>query len=348
MAVGELIRNPAGPAPLRRPNSVRRTTTIETSWPEGMDQPALMIGRGRDLLTPADRSAPVVLAEAEFRMRVTDAREILEIEVSPPHPNAANLCGGSGGKSSRTRLQAEMGDREGDLLYQLLDDFSGASLVCIWAKLLWQEITDPAAFGLLVPQIEATQGRQVDVCIGLASGSSSQRRAGNFTLLNHFTTVPDLRHPLDPAGWHDFSESSGPQSQRSRRIDVWLEPGSIAVDSAFQDSAMHPGEGRIAVHEYALSGAIDRASGELAWFEPEARILPHPECPAAMIEAQRMARLPVAGFRTSVRENLPGVLGCTHLNDVLRALADVPRLAKPLSDSASTSAVGLTSACPHA
>jgi len=339
MAIAELIRNPAGPAPLRRPNSVRRTTTIETSWPDGLGGPALMVGRGRDLLTPADLSAPVVLAESQFRMQVTDAREILEIEVSPPHPNAANLRGGSGGKSSRNRLQAEMGDREGDLLYQLLDDFSGASLVCIWAKLLWQEITDPAAFRLQLPKIEAAQGRQVDVCIGLASGSSTNRRTGDFTLLNHFTAVPDLRNPLDQEGWHDFTEASGPQSRRSRRIDLWLEePGTIAVDSAFQDGAMHPQEGRIAIHEYALSGAIDRTIGELARFEPEARILPHPECPAAVIEAQRMAGLPVGGFRNSVRETLPGVLGCTHLNDVLRALADVPRLARALSGSASASA----------
>jgi len=42
----------------------------------------------------------------------------------------------------------------------------------------------------------------------------------------------------------------------------------------------------------------------------------------------------VAGFRNSVREALPGVLGCTHLNDVLRALADVPRLAQALDGSA--------------
>ena len=51
-----------------------------------------------------------------------------------------------------------------------------------------------------------------------------------------------------------------------------------------------------------------------------------------------MAGLPVGGFRNSVRETLPDVLGCTHLNDVLRALADVPRLARALSVSASASA----------
>jgi len=335
MAIAGLVRNPAGAAPLRRPSSVRRTTTIETSWPDGPDRPGLMVGRGRDLLTPADGSAPAVLAQSQFRMRISDAREILEIEVSPTHPNAANLCGGSGGKSNRNRLQAEMGDCEGSLLYQLLDDFSGASLVCIWARLLWQEITDPAAFRLLLPQIETAQVHQVDVCIGLAKGSSRHRRTGDFTLLDDFTPVPDLRHPLDPEGWHDFADAHGPQSRRSRRIDLWLEePGTIAVDSAFQDSAMHPQQGRIAVHEYGLSGAVDRTSGVLARFEPDARILPYPECPAATIEAQRMAGLPVAGFRNSVREALPGVLGCTHLNDVLRALADVPRLAQALDGSA--------------
>jgi hypothetical protein len=36
----------------------------------------------------------------------------------------------------------------------------------------------------------------------------------------------------------------------------------------------------------------------------------------------------VEDFRDSVLEVLPGTMGCTHLNDVLRALADVPALAR--------------------
>jgi hypothetical protein len=34
-----------------------------------------------------------------------------------------------------------------------------------------------------------------------------------------------------------------------------------------------------------------------------------------------------------VLETLPSTLGCTHLNDVLRALADVPELAGLLPES---------------
>jgi hypothetical protein len=34
----------------------------------------------------------------------------------------------------------------------------------------------------------------------------------------------------------------------------------------------------------------------------------------------------LADFRDAVLATLPGTLGCTHLNDVLRALADVPTL----------------------
>jgi hypothetical protein len=204
-----LIHKPAGPAPLRRPGSLRRTTTIETSWPDGSDGSGLMIGRGRDLLTPADGGAPVVLAQSQFRIRVSHAREILEIEVSPAHPNADRLRSGKAGRSSRNRLQAEMGDCEGDLQYQLLDDFSGASLVCNWARLMWLEVAEPTAYRLLLPQIDAQRAHQVDVCVGLAEGASLYRRTGDFTTLGRATPIVDLRHPLDPEGWHEFTEASG-------------------------------------------------------------------------------------------------------------------------------------------
>ena len=42
------------------------------------------------------------------------------------------------------------------------------------------------------------------------------------------------------------------------------------------------------------------------------------------------ARLPE--LRQAVLEELPGTLGCTHLNDALRALAEVPVLVNHLRD----------------
>ena len=57
----------AGPAPLRRPGSIRRTTSIDSDWPDGLGQPWVMTGRARDLLTPLTGDA-VELAAGEFRI----------------------------------------------------------------------------------------------------------------------------------------------------------------------------------------------------------------------------------------------------------------------------------------
>ena len=41
----------------------------------------------------------------------------------------------------------------------------------------------------------------------------------------------------------------------------------------------------------------------------------------------------VGEFRQAVLDTLAGTLGCTHLNDVLRALTDVPALATSLPET---------------
>jgi hypothetical protein len=48
------------------------------------------------------------------------------------------------------------------------------------------------------------------------------------------------------------------------------------------------------------------------------------------MKAARMVGQNVGEFRQAVLDTLAGTLGCTHLNDVLRALADVPTLARLL------------------
>ena len=45
--------------------------------------------------------------------------------------------------------------------------------------------------------------------------------------------------------------------------------------------------------------------------------------------------MPVDGFRTSVQETLTELQCCTHLNDMLRCLAEVPALAAALAAQAS-------------
>jgi hypothetical protein len=43
-----------------------------------------------------------------------------------------------------------------------------------------------------------------------------------------------------------------------------------------------------------------------------------------------MLGAPLSDLRTKVLDTLPGILGCTHLNDVLRSMAEVPQLAAQL------------------
>jgi Protein of unknown function (DUF2889) len=64
----------------------------------------------------------------------------------------------------------------------------------------------------------------------------------------------------------------------------------------------------------------------------EPRVLPYRECPNAAPNATRMIGQRLADFRQSVITTLPNTLGCTHLNDVLRSLAEVPQLAENLPD----------------
>ncbi|MEO5587869.1 MAG: DUF2889 domain-containing protein, partial [Novosphingobium sp.] len=125
-----------------------------------------------------------------------------------------------------------------------------------------------------------------------------------------------------------FPVVDGVSMRRARRIDVWrdAETGVIRIDSAFQDSAPRPAGGRAALHEYRLSATADPATMELLTLEPEARVLPFVECPGAIGNARALIGSSLPAIRESVLSDLRGPRGCTHLNDALRALADVPKL----------------------
>jgi hypothetical protein len=324
-------RQSAGPAPLRRPGSVRRTTSIDSEWPEGYGQPWLMTGRARDLLTPADNATPVVLDTAGFQMTVSPIREIQAVETSPAHPRAPELVGVRAGGASRVALGEIMGDARGTPLFQLLDDFAGASLVAGWIWLQWTDDWMAHARRSGGQATAGNKGRMNDICTGFAEGSSAFKPDGTPDNINQSSAeVGPLENPDDAAGWHAMPHQSGPQKRRARRIDVWREGASIKVDAGFQDSGSNPNGGRTAVHEYRVHAEIDAATCRLTALQALPLILPYRECPGASVKATRLIGLDVRDFRASVLTTLPSTLGCTHLNDVLRALADVPPLATAL------------------
>jgi hypothetical protein len=75
-----------------------------------------------------------------------------------------------------------------------------------------------------------------------------------------------------------------------------------------------------------LRVTADIASLRILSIEAEPRVLPHLECPSATANLSRLLDSPLSGLREKVLAELRGTAGCTHLNDALRALAEVPAL----------------------
>ena len=327
-----MARTGAGFAPLRRPGSLRRTTSIEVRWPAGMGEAAGMTGRARDLRTPPDGGAPTVLATAGFAITASPKREIMSIATDPPHPRSQALVGVRAGGASREALAAAMGDVRGGPLFQLVDDFAGTSLVAgfiwghwdpDWARRMSENIRNG--------QSPIQRGLMLNVCTGFAEGSSALDLADRPAIgeLGRNEVLP-LENPEDPEGWHRMVVPDEPQMRRARRIDLWRDGDAIRIDAGFQDSGNAPDGVRVAIHEYRVHAIVDATTMVVRSLQALPLILPFAECPGASINASRMVGARIGDFRHAVIERLPGAEGCTHLNDVLRALADVPVLAERL------------------
>jgi Protein of unknown function (DUF2889) len=321
-------RSTANPAPPRWPNSVRRTTSIDVSWPDGETNDRLLIGRARDYRTDVG-SGGRVLAEAEFRARIAEDKTINSIEAEPAPAGIDKLVGVRGGNHLRLFIKETMPEllARAEPIYLILDDISGSALVSHFAWSQWHE--DWAArFAERMGTEEFAKAMEsrIDICWGLARGNSGVAPDGRPKNVAE-ADAGDLRNPADPQGWHALPEADGPGFRRARRIDVIAHGNRLRIESAFQDSARRQDGSRVAIHEYLLSADIDADSLEILSLTPEARILPFWECPGAVANVQRLVGSKLPDIRESVLGNLRGTAGCTHLNDALRALADVPALA---------------------
>ncbi len=281
-------------------------------------------GRARDVITPLGGGDPIICAEDSFEVTLRADRTILAIRAEPPRAALAKLVGSRGGGHLRHALEDIVPEERVNAtpLYLILDDISGISLIAPWAWSQWSSdwLDSYGSADDRVRRIKSMKG----VCTGFAPGSSGlnlDRSEGEGGAHG-----PDLRRSDDPKGWHDFPAAAGAGMRRARRIDVSIEDG-LTIRAAFQDSAATPEGARAVLHEYELEAGADPDSLQLLRLEATPRVLPLPECPGATRALPRLlgARLPE--LRREVLEKLPGVLGCTHLNDALRALAEVPVLA---------------------
>jgi hypothetical protein len=295
-----------------------------------------MVGRARDIVTPRTGGAPIVCAEDGFVAKVRADRSIAAIEAQPPRTDLSRLVGVRGGGKLRHALEEIIPEerRNATPLYLILDDISGASLIAGWAWSQWDSNWMVSRRIAMNPDDFARMMREREgVCTGFAPGSSSLD-PDPAKLIDRTGTTPtsDLRHPNDPEGWHAFTIQDKVGMRRARRIDVWFDQ-VIVVEAAFQDSASTREGGRAALHEYNLSATVDPQTMRVLTIDATPRVLPFPECPGAVANLPRLLGADVSTMRQKVLDELPGTLGCTHLNDALRSLAEVPALVSYLQRS---------------
>jgi hypothetical protein len=325
-------RSTANPSPIRRPGSIRRTASTDFDWVDGPMSERRLFGRARDYLTPVGGGIGRVMREATLEARLDTERTITAISAVPAPARLGELVGERGGGHLRSVLRDILPEllAAGDPLYLLLDDISGTSLISSWGWSVWNPDWMVDAGGAASPEELAKMMQdRAGVCWGLQLGNTgmSPDRA---SFHEDAADGGNLRNPADPEGWHEFPVTSEVSMRRARRIDVWRDDGLIYIDSAFQDSAPRPDGGRAALHEYRLTGTIDPVTMELLSLVPEPRVLPFVECPGAVANAAKLVGTELPLIREAVLRDLRGPAGCTHLNDALRALAEVPKLVELL------------------
>jgi hypothetical protein len=312
-------------------------------WPDGFGTQLRVDGRARDLLTAGDGDTRV-LAEDALSAGVAVDRTIEDLTSDPVRPALASMIGASGGGRLRSAVDDAVPDERatGTPLYLLLDDLAGATLIAPFA---WSQASDDwqaRAAERLRGSAGAEPGKRVvgrdmeGVCSGFRPGSSALAPDGsvNIGLRHNVASVPPLESPGDPVGWHVLAPPPTVAMRRARRIDVWGEGAQLVVDAMFRDSCWRPDGVEVAVHEYCLDVTVDIESARLLRVHADPRVLPYPECPPAAGNVARLEGVDVRDLRRVVLQQLRGVDCCTHLNDALRSLAEVPVLAAALGEDA--------------
>ncbi len=307
---------------------MRRTSTVLMTWPDGLGTSLHLEGRCRDLCTPTE-GAPTVVASAQLHAVTGAERDIETVVAEPPVTGLQNLIGCKGGGSLRTAIGHELPDEveHGTPVHLLLDDLAGSTLIAGFAYFPW------AAH---MPEFEerrqnAPRRVMQGICSGFRPGASSLLDDGTQSGVSHnVARVRPLNDSADPVGWHPLDDHPPVAMRRARRIDVWNEDDQVGIDAMFRDSCWDPEGSEIAVHEYQLTGVADRETAVLTSIVARPRVLPYAECPLAAPNARWLVGTPMRTLRSVVLERLRGADCCTHLNDALRALAEVPVLAMSL------------------
>jgi hypothetical protein len=305
---------------MRRNGSFRRTSSIDSTRPDGLDADVRVDARARDLLTDVS-GAVSACVEARLLVRIDTAQRLVSAVSEPPVGGFDQLVGVHvvSGWRARSARALPVDEHYEPLLNLLVDDLPGAALV---SGIALQAVH----VGKASPSMREYVLAAADVCAGWVADGS---------MLKAFVThdempspvgppAPILEHPDDPDGWHATAPLPEQATRRRRLLDLWPEAdGSHLFESHFRDSHVDAAGHERVVHEYLVTGRVDEPSRTFTELCAQARVLPWVECPNALASAGALVGTSIADVRRRVRAELVGVTTCTHLNDTLRSLADL-------------------------
>jgi hypothetical protein len=317
------VHEPTAGNPMRRPGSARRTTSIDMTRDEGSLDPVYLNGRARDLWTAADGTVTELGFATLSATIELIARVVRHVEVTPPIAAMSRLAGApamSGFRAAADKVAPEL-RRARDLRYTLLDDVPVATLISGHALSASNLLGDVTKSGYLPV---------ADQCAGFATGGLllTSFEAGDPVIVTG-PEAPDLDHDDDnPWAWHHVAALPHHAMRRRRRIDVYQgeSPSRVGIDAMFRDTYVRSDGVETIIHEYTLAAEVDTETGVVVHSRATPRVLPWRECPGAVASAERITGMTLQELHFRVRRELAGTSTCTHLNDLLRSLADAEAL----------------------
>ena len=329
--IAAAVRDPSVSTVRRRPGSVRRTSHMDIGFLDGGG--LALTGASRDLKTSA-LGADVVLGAARLRALIGPTRLLEKLEVSPD-ADTSKLIGVAVSGGFRSVVDETVPEHRANHspLYLLLDDLPVVALISGYA-VLYRGADQPSQPISVSSNERPSPGRgpRVDICAGwrgdgmmmtaIASGDGTPTPIG--------PSAPILESPDDPLAWHAVPSLPAGSMRRRRLIDLSGDGEMLQVSAMFRDTHVDELEVETVLHEYELEMEVDAQTMVVTSCEARPRTLPWPECPAAADSARRLAGHRVAELRSLVRAEFRGISTCTHLNDLLRSLADVAILVRSL------------------
>jgi hypothetical protein len=324
------VQNPSRHTLARRTNSVRRTSNMDINFLA--DGRLELVGAARDLWTRSN-GEPEVLGVGQVRALVGPTRLLERLDTTPV-VQADGLLGTSVSRGFRAGVDRAVPHHR-DLhspLYLLLDELPVAALISGYAMLYARNDGPLVADGPSADQETPRRGPASDICSGWRSeGLMMQAIAAGEGIPTPIGPVaPRLEATDDPLAWHDVPALAAESMRRRRLIDVAGLGESVLVSAMFRDTHVDPDGIETVLHEYSLEMEVDAVTMIVRRCHATPRTLPWPECPAAAASAGRLAGHSVSDLRALVRTDFHGTSTCTHLNDLLRSLADVGVLTESL------------------